>query len=109
MQHSPSEDATAIEIIGRAIQAKQMISATYNGAKVELCPHELFVRHQSVYLKALNPNKNRKHDEDATLGKFSIAGLSHVTPSSRRFSPLPSFSTVASGHGEQSIVSVIDG
>lgn len=107
MQHSQIEEATALEIIGRAIQAKQMISATYNGAKIELCPHELFVRHQSVYLKALNPNKSRKHDEEATLGKFSIVGLSHVTPTSRRFSPLPSFRTAA-GEDEQSIVSVID-
>lgn len=107
MQHSQPAEASTLEIIGRAIQATRMISATYNGAKIELCPHELFMRHQSVYLKAYNPNKSRKHDEEATLGKFSVAGLSHVIPSSRQFSPLPLFA-VASGQGEQSIVSVID-
>jgi len=98
-----------MEVIAHAIQAKQMIAATYNGAKIELCPHELFVRRQSVYLRALNPNKSRRHDEEANLGNFNITGMSEVVSSNRSFSPLPSFSEIASGTDEQSIMSVIDG
>lgn len=109
MQHATANDSTAMEIIARAIHAKQMITARYNGARIELCPHELFVRRQAVYLRALNPNKSRRHDEVATLGDFNITGMSDVTPSSRPFNPLPSFSKVASGVNEQSIISVLDG
>lgn len=61
-----------------------------------------------MYLKALNPNKSRRHDEEPTLGKFNIAGISEVTLSDRLFTPLPSIVGVAS-IGEQSLVSVLDG
>ena len=109
MQHKPINESTTLKIIAQAIQTKQMIAATYNGAKIELCPHELYVRHQSVYLRALNPNKSRRHDEEAALGNFNITGMSEVTPSGRPFSPLPTFSAAASGNSEQSIMSVVDG
>lgn len=105
MQHDLSSGLNAI---ANAIQAKRVIVATYNGARIELCPHELFVRDQSMYLRALNPNKRRRHDEEPALGKFNIAGMSEVTVSRRLFTPLPSFAGVASS-GEQSIVSVLDG
>jgi len=108
MQHAPTQNPNAMEIIAFAIQTRKMIAATYNGAKIELCPHELFVRRQSVYLRALNPNKSRRNDEIPTLGNFNLTGMSDVAPSSRRFSPLPSYSEVVSGTDEQSILSVID-
>ena len=49
MQHDPSN---ALNVIANAIQAKRVIVATYNGAKIELCPHEIFVRDQALYLRA---------------------------------------------------------
>ena len=61
-----------------------------------------------MYLRAFNPDKSRRHDEEPALGKFNIAGMSEVIMSKRPFTPLPSFVEVAS-IGEQSIVSVLDG
>jgi|TARA_B100000378_G_C18024416_1_gene405310 hypothetical protein len=105
MQHDPSN---ALNVIANAIQATRVIVATYNGAKIELCPHEIFVRDQALYLRAFNPDKSRRHDEEPALGKFNIAGMTEVTLSKHLFIPLPSFLGVAS-IGEQSIVSVLDG
>ena len=107
MQHDQTDAPRALDAIAHAIQNKRVIAATYNGARIELCQHELFVRDQSMFLRAFNPNKSRRHDEEPSLGKFNIAGMSEVTLSGRMFTPLPSFGK-AEGTGEQSIVSVLD-
>lgn len=66
-----------------------MISAVYNANTLTLAPHQIILRNDAFYLGAVNPNKNRRVDEDPSLGYFKIDGLSQVGLTEDSFEPLP--------------------
>ncbi|MDE2564120.1 MAG: hypothetical protein KGL48_17930 [Sphingomonadales bacterium] len=88
MQHPNDDPATKAEIVAKAIKTRQMIEATYNGALLTLAPHQLFVRRDSLYVGAINPQKARRQDEEPTLGVFKLAGLSKVSVTGLAFDPV---------------------
>lgn len=88
MQHEVSDTARKIELAMEAIVTKSKLEVTYNGATLELCPHQLFVRHDSVYLRAFNPNKSRRVDEEPSLGSYKIDGLSGLNVTKVAFDPI---------------------
>lgn len=85
-----------------------MVAVTYNGTQLDLCPHQLIMRHQSVYLRALNPLKGRRHDEEPSLGNFNIAGLSNISVTEQPFEPLPAFEGKPEREDDRSLISVLD-
>lgn len=90
MQHPDDDLAVKAEIVAKAIHTREMIEATYNGASLKLSPHQLFVRRDSLYVGAVNPQKARRQDEEPALGVFKLAGLSKVTGTGLRFDPVSS-------------------
>ena len=78
MQQTSPELPRPIDVIGEAIRDRRTISATYNGATLDLEPYNLFLRKGSVFLSAFNPRKNRRVDSDPELGTFNLSGLSEV-------------------------------
>ena len=85
MQHEP------VQLIFKAIVERQAVSVVYNGQTIELHPHQVFMRHGDVFVRALNPNKGRRHDEEPALGEFKLAGLKSIEPAGATFEPLASF------------------
>lgn len=74
-----------------AIARKRMITALYNGTVMKLAPHLLFERHGSLFVSALNLNKNWRSDDERRLGHFKLDGLADAKMVEETFDPLPSF------------------
>ncbi|WP_427965068.1 hypothetical protein [Altererythrobacter sp.] len=91
MQHNSDSHESTMEAVVRAIQTRRVIEAEYNGTRMMLSPHQLFVRHGSVFIKAYNPSKSRRHDEEPTLGVFNIVGMKNVMLTEQSFEPLVDF------------------
>ncbi len=91
MQHEPSDRAQTVETLSRAISEWRMVRATYNGAEMALAPHQLFVRHDALFVSAFNPGKNWRGPEDYRLSYFNIAGLGGVALQDNGFKPLDGF------------------
>ncbi|MWV28206.1 WYL domain-containing protein [Aurantiacibacter rhizosphaerae] len=108
MQHETTLEKTTLATIAEAIQLKRVIMVTYNGERLQLNPHQLFARHHSVYLRAFNPAKSLRHDEDPTLGNFNIAGMSDIDVTTDAFEPLASFDAEVVKAGDNALVSVDD-
>ena len=78
-----------------AIARKLTVSARYNGATMKLAPHLLFERHGSLFVGALNLDKNWRSEEERKLGHFKLDGLGMTELTDEPFDPLPSQQTVA--------------
>lgn len=78
MQQRTLETPRPVDLIGEAIRERRAISATYNGATLDLEPYNVFVRNGALFLGAFNPHKNRRVDRDPELGVFNLSGLSDV-------------------------------
>jgi len=88
MHHSSDETGYKIAICTLAIEKRAAVRATYNGAEIELHPHQVVERNGAPYLRATNPAKARRHDEDPALGFFHLGGLSDLTLCGHSFEPL---------------------
>lgn len=91
MQQIISQQSDKAELAMEAIVERQSLTAIYNGKEMTIEPHQIFVRHDSLYLAAFNPAKSRRHDEDPSLGEYNLAGLSDLSLKGQKFEPLPSF------------------
>ncbi|MCT2559792.1 hypothetical protein N0B51_12470 [Tsuneonella sp. YG55] len=92
--HNPADDTvTRIALCTLAIERRAAIKARYNGAEVELHPHQLVDRNGTPYLRAANPAKARRIDEAPALGFFHLGGLSDLTLCGHSFEPLSAEST----------------
>lgn len=89
MHNSPQDDAPTERLLLEAIARRLLVTASYNGATMQLAPHRLFSRHGELYVSAFNPNKNWRSDEERRLGHFKLAGLGEVTLCDDGFEPLP--------------------
>ena len=99
---APTPERTFIE----AIALKRLVSAVYNGAGVLLAPHQLFERHGSTFVSALNTARTWRSDEEPRLGQFKLDGLTEVVLSEGSFEPLPGFAGELPREGDAAIFSV---
>ncbi len=74
-----------------AIALKRLIMAHYNGAEMLLAPHQLFSRHDELFVSAFNPRKNWRSEEERRLGHFKLDGLTNLVVTEEGFEPLPQF------------------
>lgn len=102
MQQASNPERTLIEAIARM----RLVVARYNGSEMRLAPHQLFSRHGDLYLRAFNPMKNWRSEEERRLGDFKLAGLSAVTLTEEAFEPLPDFDTAPPREGDQHLFAV---
>lgn len=79
---------TKIALCTLAIERRAAVKALYNGETVELHPHQLVERNGLPYLRATNPAKARRVDEEPSLGFFHLGGLSDLTLCGHSFEPL---------------------
>ncbi|AZI34934.1 WYL domain-containing protein [Caenibius tardaugens] len=106
MQQPPESEATAEQKFFEAIARKRLIHADYNGATMQLAPHQLFMRHGELFVSAFNPAKNWRSEEDWRLGNFKLAGLSNVALTEDPFDPLPTFDGSVPREGDQQLFAV---
>ncbi|WP_296677103.1 hypothetical protein [Novosphingobium sp.] len=71
-----------------AIARRVLIRADYNGAQMLLAPHQLFERHDELYVGALNMGKAWRSDDERRLGFFKLKGLGNVSLTEDGFEPL---------------------
>ena len=88
MQQEALPSDPTVGVCAIAIRARAVLKATYNGAEMTLHPHQLVERNEAIYLRAVNPAKNRREDEDAALGFYHLAGMGDVVLEGRQFEPL---------------------
>lgn len=88
MQQEPDETSFKVALCTLAIERRAAVRATYNGAEIELHPHQLVERNGTPYLRATNPAKARRSDEDPALGFFHLGGLQDLTLCGHGFEPL---------------------
>lgn len=87
--HNPcAEAATPERLLIEAIATRRMVAVDYNGQRIQLAPHLLFERRGDLFVGALNPAKNRRSDEEPTLGYFKLKGLSNLALADEGFEPL---------------------
>ncbi len=84
---TPSTDPV-IALCTLAIERRAAVRVRYNGGIIELHPHQLVERNGATYLRAVNPAKARRSDEELSLGLFHLAGLSDLTLCGHGFEPL---------------------
>lgn len=75
----------------QAIALKRKVTASYNGARLDLAPHLMFERHGDLFVSALNLGKSWRSDEEPRLGHFKLDGLRDVELQEEEFDPLPAF------------------
>lgn len=88
MQQKISGRAQIVETLSQAIAEKRYVRTVYNSEDMILAPHQLFVRHDSLFLGAFNPNKNWRGPEDHRLSYFNISGFGAVRLQDDGFAPL---------------------
>lgn len=91
MQQPESGRVERIETLSRAISEWRFVRTTYNGAEMTLAPHQLFVRHDAMFVSAFNPEKNWRGPDDYRLSYFNVSGLGEVRLQERGFRPLPDY------------------
>jgi len=89
-----------------AIALKRLILAHYNGAEMLLAPHQLFSRHDELYVSAFNPRKNWRSEEERRLGHFKLDGLSNLRLTDETFEPLPDFDAIPPRETDQQVFTV---
>jgi hypothetical protein len=94
-------------VIFKAIVEREALTAVYNGQTIELHPHQIFVRHDAMFVRAVNPNKGRRHDEAPSLGEFKLNGLRDLAAAGKAFDPLEGFTGAEERDGEQVLLAVI--
>lgn len=91
MQQSPPDRRQTVETLSRAIAEWRMVNTTYNGEEMTLAPHQLFLRHDAMFVGAFNPGKNWRGPDDYRLSFFNLAGLGEVQIQTRGFRPLADY------------------
>lgn len=91
MQQPDSGRVERIETLSRAISEWRLVQTTYNGAEMTLAPHQIFLRHDAMFVSAFNPAKNWRGPEDYRLSYFNVSGLGDVRLQERGFRPLPDY------------------
>lgn len=91
MQHEMSERAQAVETLSQAIAERRLVSTCYNGTEMELAPHQIFLRHDALFVGAFNPGKNWRSPEEHRLSYFNLSGLNGVKLRDRGFRPLEEY------------------
>ena len=89
-----------------AIALKRLILANYNGAEMLLAPHQLFSRHDELYVSAFNPRKNWRSEEERRLGHFKLDGLSNLRLTDETFEPLPDFDATPPRETDEQVFTV---
>jgi hypothetical protein len=89
MQHETETIEGRAAICSLAIERRLVLAARYNGAEIELHPHQLVERNGVAYLRAVNPAKSLRSDEISALGFFHLGGLGELALRPRTFDPLP--------------------
>lgn len=82
--HSNTDERKFLEAIARRV----LIRAEYNGTELRLAPHQLFERHDELYVGALNTGKAWRSEEERRLGYFKLKGLTKVALDDDSFEPL---------------------
>lgn len=98
----PSSEKTLIEAIARL----RIVTAKYNGSKMSLAPHQLFSRHDELFVSAFNAGKNWRSDEERRLGYFKVSGLSNIALMKDTFVPLPTFDGSLPREGDEQLFAV---
>lgn len=106
MQNAAPPEATSEKTLIEAIARMRLIVARYNGTEMRLAPHQLFSRHGELFVRAFNPLKNWRSEEERRLGDFKLAGLSDVALTEEPFEPLPSFDCAPPREGDQHLFAV---
>lgn len=88
MQHAQALPDTDERKFLEAIARRILIRADYNGARLVLAPHQLFERHDELYVGALNTGKAWRSDDERRLGYFKLKGLGNVELTEDAFEPL---------------------
>jgi hypothetical protein len=88
MQQSSPESPSTDRIVIEAIARRRLLSADYNGRNFRLAPHLLLERRGDLFIAAYNPDKARRADEDPSLGRFKLKGLSNLVLSEDEFEPI---------------------
>ncbi len=88
MQHTSTLPDTDERKFLEAIARRVLIRAEYNGAQLVLAPHQLFERHDELYVGALNTGKAWRSDDERRLGYFKLKGLRTVGLTEDPFEPL---------------------
>ncbi|MBS0481565.1 MAG: hypothetical protein JSR96_05315 [Proteobacteria bacterium] len=89
MQHSETDTVTDQRKFLEAIARRLVVRAEYNGAAMQLAPHQMFERHGELFIGALNMDKTWRSDEEPRLGFFKLKGLSNIGVTESEFDPLP--------------------
>lgn len=106
MQQKLSNQAEKIELAMEAIVTRSRLEANYNNARLELHPHQLFLRNDALFLRAFNPNKSRRSDEEPSLGNYKLDGLKDLALVRETFDPLESFNGELSRSDDHSLADV---
>lgn len=88
MQHTQNPAETDERKFLEAIARRILIRADYNGTQLVLAPHQLFERHDELYVGALNTGKAWRSEDERRLGYFKLKGLSNVAITDAAFEPL---------------------
>lgn len=94
MSETKQPAPTTERILIEAIALKRHVLVEYNGAELLLAPHQLFSRHDELFVSAFNPRKNWRSEEEFRLGHFKLDGLSNVRVTEDSFDPLPDFDAI---------------
>lgn len=87
-------DDTRLKVM-EAIARRRRVTAQYNGTRMTLAPHQMFERHGSLFISALNLDKSWRSDDERRLGHFKLDGLGAAQVEEEEFEPLPTFEAAA--------------
>lgn len=93
-------------VVMEAIARKRILSANYNGLRIDIAPHLMFERHGDLYVSALNLGKTWRSDEEPRLGQFKLAGLGAPEVMEAEFEILPSFAPATPRETDTLVLSV---
>jgi len=105
MQHESGQPGL-LRVLSEAIMGRRMVTAHYNGAALNLAPHQVFLRHGALYLAAFNPDKTWRGPDDYRLGHFNFAGLSEVAFIDTSFEPIAAYDGSAPGEHDAVLICV---
>ena len=95
---------TRASILQRAIGAKVLIEAEFNGARSVLAPHSIMVRGEEPYLKAVTVARPGFRRREPRFGTFKISGLKDLALLEIPFSHEDLFARAARNSGEDALL-----
>ena len=98
-------DDTRLKVM-EAIARRRRVTAQYNGTRMTLAPHQMFERHGSLFISALNLDKSWRSDDERRLGHFKLDGLAQTELVDEGFDPLPAFEPVAPKDEDTLVLSI---